>query len=84
MYYLVSNNSNNLKIVCTLKDGKTLRLFPKKSVKLNENQLTDNLIYLSKGKNPVVSIVKKSDTPIKTSVPKKEKKTEKTNIIKEE
>lgn len=45
--YKVKNMSTNRKIVCTLKDGSTLRLLPKVEKNLKDNQVTDYLISLS-------------------------------------
>lgn len=43
MSYVLKNVSVNRSIICTLKDGSTLRLFPKGSVTLKDSQLTKHL-----------------------------------------
>ena len=52
--YVIRNVSVHQKIVCTLKDGSTLRLLPKQEKNLKDTQVTDHLVNLSKNKNRLV------------------------------
>lgn len=59
--YLVKNISTNRGIVCTLKDGSTLRLLPKQQETLKDNQVTDHLLNMSKTKNSLIILTYSSD-----------------------
>jgi hypothetical protein len=68
MSYIIKNMSTNRPIVCTLGDGKTLRLFPQKEQNISEEQYTDYLKNLSvKGLLTVKEVVSKK-TPKKSTV----------------
>lgn len=47
MSYIIKNMSINRPIVCTLGDGKTLRLFPGKEKQISDKQYTGYLKNLS-------------------------------------
>lgn len=69
--YAVKNISTNRKLVCTLSDGSTLRLYPGQKVELKDNQVTRYLENLSKSSSRVVTLEHKQSN---TKAEKKSKK----------
>lgn len=53
---LVKNISKNRSVVCTLKDGTSLRLLPKSEVTIKSGQMIDYLENLSKQDRPIITI----------------------------
>lgn len=51
---IVKNISTNRSVVCTLADGTSLRLLPKREVTIKDSQVTDYLKSLSKMAKPIV------------------------------
>lgn len=54
--FAVKNVSTNRKLVCTLADKTTLRLFPGQSVSLKDSQVTPYLETLAKSKFRVITL----------------------------
>ena len=54
--FAVKNISTNRKLVCTLADKTTLRLFPGQSVSLKDSQVTPYLETLAKSKFRVITL----------------------------
>lgn len=70
MSYIIKNMSINRPIVCTLGDGKTLRLFPGKEKQLSDKQYTGYLKNLSEQELLTVREVVERKTPKKSTVEK--------------
>lgn len=70
MSYIIKNMSTNRPIVCTLGDGKTLRLFPGKEKQISDKQYTGYLKNLSEQELLTVREVVKRKTPKKPTVEK--------------
>ena len=54
--FAVKNVSTNRKLVCTLADKTTLRLFPGQSVSLKDSQVTPYLEQLSQSKFRIITL----------------------------
>ena len=65
--YLLKNVSKNQKIVCTLKDGSTLRLLPNTEVKIKDDNMTDYLLSLSKGKMKILRVSHQDEVKVTTT-----------------
>lgn len=70
MSYTIKNMSANRPIVCTLGDGKTLRLFPGKERQISDKQYTEYLKSLSERELLMVKEVVEKKTPKKSTVEK--------------
>lgn len=70
MSYTIKNMSTNRPIVCTLGDGKTLRLFPGKERQISDKQYTEYLKSLSERELLMVKEVVEKKTPKKSTVEK--------------
>ena len=76
--FAVKNVSTNRKLVCTLADKTTLRLFPGQSVSLKDSQVTPYLETLAKSKFRVIILQHSPDKkaekrqPTKTATTKAE------------
>lgn len=70
MSYIIKNMSINRLIVCTLGDGKTLRLFPGKEKQISDKQYTGYLKNLSEQELLTVREVVERKTAKKTTVEK--------------
>lgn len=70
MSYIIKNMSTNRPIVCTLGDGKTLRLFPGKEKQISDKQYTGYLKNLSEQELLTVREVVERKTPKKPTVEK--------------
>lgn len=70
MSYIIKNMSINRPIVCTLGDGKTLRLFPGKEKQISDKQYTGYLKNLSEQELLTVREVVERKTPKKPTVEK--------------
>lgn len=70
MSYIIKNMSINRPIVCTLGDGKTLRLFPGKEKQISDKQYTGYLKNLSEQELLTVREVVERKTPKKFTVEK--------------
>lgn len=62
--YNIKNISKNRSVVCTLKDGTSLRLLPKNEVTIKDNQITDYLIELSKQVKPIITVTQTKESVI--------------------
>ena len=70
MSYIIKNMSINRPIVCTLGDGKTLRLFPGKEKQISDKQYTGYLKNLSEQELLTVREVVERRTAKKPTVEK--------------
>lgn len=70
MSYIIKNMSTNRPIVCTLGDGKTLRLFPGREKQISDKQYTGYLKNLSEQELLTVREVVERKTPKKPTVEK--------------
>lgn len=70
MSYIIKNMSTNRPIVCTLGDGKTLRLFPGKEKQISDKQYTGYLKNLSEQELLTVREIVERKTPKKPTVEK--------------
>jgi hypothetical protein len=70
MSYIIKNMSTNRPIVCTLGDGKTLRLFPGREKQISDRQYTGYLKNLSEQELLTVREVVERKTPKKPTVEK--------------
>lgn len=70
MSYIIKNMSTNRPIVCTLGDGKTLRLFPGREKQISDKQYTGYLKNLSEQELLTVREVVEKKTPKKPTVEK--------------
>lgn len=70
MSYIIKNMSTNRPIVCTLGDGKTLRLFPGREKQISDKQYTGYLKNLSEQELLTVREVVERKTPKKLTVEK--------------
>lgn len=70
MSYIIKNMSTNRPIVCTLGDGKTLRLFPGREKQISDKQYTRYLKNLSEQELLTVREVVERKTPKKPTVEK--------------
>lgn len=70
MSYIIKNMSINRPIVCTLGDGKTLRLFPGKEKQISDKQYTGYLKNLSEQELLTAREVVERKTAKKTTVEK--------------
>lgn len=70
MSYVIKNMSTNRPLVCTLGDGKTLRLFPGKEETVSDKQYTEYLKTLADKKLLTVKEVVQKTTPKKSSAEK--------------
>lgn len=70
MSYIIKNMSINRPIICTLGDGKTLRLFPGKEKQISDKQYTGYLKNLSEQELLTVREVVERKTAKKTTVEK--------------
>ena len=70
MSYVIKNMSTNRPLVCTLGDGKTLRLFPGKEETVSDKQYTEYLKTLADKKLLTVKEVVPKTTPKKSSAEK--------------
>lgn len=70
MSYIIKNMSTNRPVVCTLGDGKTLRLFPGREKQISDKQYTGYLKNLSEQELLTVREVVEKKTPKKPTVEK--------------
>lgn len=69
--FAVKNISTNRKLVCTLADKTTLRLFPGQSVSLKDSQVTPYLEQLSQSKFRIVVLEHSPDKKAEKKQPTK-------------
>lgn len=69
--FAVKNVSTNRKLVCTLADKTTLRLFPGQSVSLKDSQVTPYLETLAKSKFRVITLQHSPDKRAEKKQPTK-------------
>ena len=69
--FAVRNVSTNRKLVCTLADKTTLRLFPGQSVSLKDSQVTPYLEQLSQSKFRIVVLEHSPDKKAEKKQPTK-------------
>lgn len=69
--FAVKNVSTNRKLVCTLADKTTLRLFPGQSVSLKDSQVTPYLETLAKSKFRVITLQHSPDKKAEKKQPTK-------------
>jgi hypothetical protein len=69
--FAVKNVSTNRKLVCTLADKTTLRLFPGQSVSLKDSQVTPYLEQLSQSKIRIVVLEHSPDKKAEKKQPTK-------------
>ena len=69
--FAVKNISTNRKLVCTLADKTTLRLFPGQSVSLKDSQVTPYLEQLSQSKFRIVVLEHSPDKKAEKRQPTK-------------
>lgn len=69
--FAVKNVSTNRKLVCTLADKTTLRLFPGQSVSLKDSQVTPYLEQLSQSKFRIVVLEHSPDKKAEKRQPTK-------------
>ena len=69
--FAVKNVSTNRKLVCTLADKTTVRLFPGQSVSLKDSQVTPYLETLAKSKFRVITLQHSPDKKAEKKQPTK-------------